>query len=59
MARTPMKLAAVLLAAGITVAACGTVKMGAAAITGSQRISTSTLSATNMSAMKSPTTIPS
>jgi len=44
-ARTPMKLAAVLLAAGITVAACGTVKMGAAAITGSQRISTSTLSA--------------
>jgi hypothetical protein len=43
--RTPMKLAAVLLAAGITVAACGTVKMGAAAITSSQRISTSTLSA--------------
>jgi hypothetical protein len=43
--RTPMKLAAVLLAAGIAVAACGTVKMGAAAITGSQRISTTTLSA--------------
>lgn len=45
MPRTPMKLAAVLLAAGITVAACGTVKMGAAAITSSQRISTTTLSA--------------
>jgi hypothetical protein len=43
--RTPMKLAAVLLAAGITVAACGTVKMGAAAVTTSQRISTTTLSA--------------
>jgi hypothetical protein len=43
--RTPMKLAAVMLAAGITVAACGTVKMGAAAITTSQRISTTTLSA--------------
>jgi SurA N-terminal domain len=42
--RTPMKLAAVMLAAGITVAACGTVKMGAAAITTSQRISTTTLS---------------
>jgi hypothetical protein len=43
--RTPMKLAAVMLAAGITAAACGTVKMGAAAITTSQRISTTTLSA--------------
>jgi hypothetical protein len=42
--RTPMKLAAVMLAAGITVAACGSVKMGAAAITTSQRISTTTLS---------------
>jgi hypothetical protein len=42
--RTPMKLAAVMLAAGIAVAACGTVKMGAAAITTSQRISTTTLS---------------
>jgi hypothetical protein len=42
--RTPMKLAAVMLAAGITVAACGTVKMGAAAITTSQRISTTALS---------------
>ncbi len=45
MPRTPTKLAAVLLAAGLTVAACGTVKMGAAAITTSQRISTTTLSA--------------
>jgi hypothetical protein len=43
--RTPMKLAAVMLAAGITAAACGTVRMGAAAITTSQRISTTTLSA--------------
>jgi hypothetical protein len=43
--RTPMKLAAVMLAAGITVAACGSVKLGAAAITTSQRISTTTLSA--------------
>jgi SurA N-terminal domain len=43
--RTPMKLAAVMLAAGVTVAACGTVKLGAAAITTSQRISTTTLSA--------------
>jgi hypothetical protein len=39
-----MKLAAVMLAAGVTVAACGTVKLGAAAITTSQRISTTTLS---------------
>lgn len=45
MPRTPMKLAAAVLAAGLTVAACGTVKMGAAAITTSQRISTTTLSA--------------
>jgi hypothetical protein len=42
--RTPMKLAAAVLVAGLTVAACGTVKMGAAAITSNQRISTSTLS---------------
>jgi hypothetical protein len=42
--RTPMKLAAVLLAAGIALAACGSVKLGAAAITSSQRISTTTLS---------------
>ena len=44
MSRTPMKLAAVMLAAGIAAAACGTVKLGAAAITTSQRISTTTLS---------------
>ena len=44
MPRTPMKLAAVMLAAGIAVAACGSVKLGAAAITSSQRISTTTLS---------------
>jgi hypothetical protein len=42
--RTPMKLAAVMLAVGITAAACGSVKLGAAAITSSQRISTTTLS---------------
>jgi hypothetical protein len=41
--RTPMKLAAVMLAAGIGLAACGSVKLGAAAITSSQRISTTTL----------------
>ena len=44
MPRTPMKLAAVLLAAGIAAAACGSVKLGAAAITSNQRISTTTLS---------------
>lgn len=44
MPRIPMKLAAAVLAAGVTVAACGTVKMGAAAITTSQRISTTALS---------------
>ncbi len=43
MPRTPMKLAAAMLAAGIAVAACGSVKLGAAAITSSQRISTTTL----------------
>ena len=44
MPRTPMKLAAVMLAAGIAAAACGSVKLGAAAVTSSQRISTTTLS---------------
>lgn len=44
MPRTPMKLAAVMLAAGIAAAACGSVKLGAAAITSNQRISTTTLS---------------
>jgi hypothetical protein len=46
--RTPLargvKLAAAVLAAGVAVAACGSVKMGAAAIVGSQRISTTSLS---------------
>lgn len=45
MPRTPIKLAAAVLAAGVAVAACGPVKMGAAAIFGSQRISTTNLSA--------------
>jgi hypothetical protein len=39
-----MKLAAAVLAAGLSVAACGQVRMGAAAIVGSQRISSTTLS---------------
>ena len=41
---TSMKLAAAVLAAGLAVAACGQVQMGAAAIVGSQRISSGTLS---------------
>ena len=44
MPRTSMKLAAAVLAAGLAVAACGQVRMGAAAIVGSQRISSNTLS---------------
>jgi hypothetical protein len=43
--RSWMKLAAGLLAGGVAVAACGTVQMGAAAIVGNQRISSSNLSA--------------
>src|SRR5262249_57955509 len=43
--RTSIKLAGVMLAAGLAAAACGTVKMGAAAILGEQRITSSTLSA--------------
>jgi hypothetical protein len=42
--RTSIKLAAAVLAAGVAVAACGTVKMGAAAIVGNQRISATNLS---------------
>jgi hypothetical protein len=42
--RTSIKLAATVLAAGLAVAACGQVRMGAAAIIGSQRISSNTLS---------------
>jgi SurA N-terminal domain len=41
--RSSIRLAAAVFAAGIAVAACGTVKMGAAAIVGSQRISTTNL----------------
>jgi len=43
--RTSIKLAGVVLAAGLAAAACGTVKMGSAAILGDQRITSSTLSA--------------
>ncbi len=45
MLRTSVKLGAAVAAAGIAVAACGPVHMGAAAITGSQRISTAALAA--------------
>ena len=44
MRRTPIRLAAVLLAAGLAAAACGSVKMGSAALVGDQRISTTGLS---------------
>jgi len=43
--RTSMKMAAAALAAGAVLTACGSVKMGAAAVMTSQRISTSTLAA--------------
>jgi hypothetical protein len=43
--RSWMKMAAGVLAGGVAVAACGTVHMGAAAIVGNQRISSSNLSA--------------
>ena len=43
MLRTSMKLSAAMAAAGIAVAACGPVQLGAAAILGSQRISSATL----------------
>jgi hypothetical protein len=43
--RTYLKLAAVVLASGIAVAACGSVKLGAAAIAGNQRISAAQLNA--------------
>ena len=45
MPRSWMKLAAGLLAGGVAVAACGTVHMGAAAIVGNRRITSSNLSA--------------
>jgi hypothetical protein len=41
--RTSMKVAGLALVAGLAVAACGPVKMGAAAITGQDRISAATL----------------
>jgi hypothetical protein len=43
--RTYLKLAAVVLAAGIAAAACGSVKLGAAAIIGDQRVSAASLNA--------------
>jgi len=43
--RTSMKMAAAALAAGAVLTACGPIKMGAAAVMTSQRISTSTLAA--------------
>ncbi len=43
MLRTSMKLGAAMAAAGIAVAACGPVQLGAAATLGSQRISSATL----------------
>jgi peptidyl-prolyl cis-trans isomerase SurA len=41
--RTSVKLAAVALAAGVAVSACGSVQLGAAAVTNSQRISSATV----------------
>jgi len=43
--RIPVKIAAAVLAAGLAVTACGSVQMGAAAITSGQRISSATLAA--------------
>jgi peptidyl-prolyl cis-trans isomerase SurA len=43
--RTSVKWAVAIAAAGVTLSACGTVQMGAAAIVGNQRISSSTLTA--------------
>ena len=45
MSRSWVKMAAAVAAAGLAVSACGTVKMGAAAITGDNRISSATLTA--------------
>jgi hypothetical protein len=41
--RIPIKLAAAVLASGVAVAACGAVKLGAAAIVGNQRITATSL----------------
>jgi len=43
MSRTAVKLAAAVAVAGLAVSACGTVQMGAAAITGNSRISSAAL----------------
>jgi hypothetical protein len=43
--KVPVKCIAAVAAAGLTLSACGTVRMGAAAIVGNQRISASTLTA--------------
>ena len=45
MSRTWVKMAAAVAAAGLAVSACGTVKLGAAAITGGSRISSAELTA--------------
>ena len=45
MPRTSVKLAAAALTAGVAVSACGSVQVGAAAVTASQRISSATLAA--------------
>lgn len=45
MSRSWVKMAAAVAAAGLAASACGTVKMGAAAITGNDRISSATLTA--------------
>jgi hypothetical protein len=45
MSRSWVKVAAAVAAAGLAASACGTVKMGAAAITGDNRISSATLTA--------------
>ena len=45
MSRSWVKMAAAVAAAGLAASACGTVKMGAAAITGDNRISSATLTA--------------
>ena len=43
MRRTSVSLAAAVLAAGVAVSACGTIQLGAAAITAAQRTSSATL----------------
>lgn len=45
MLRTSVKIAVAVLATGVAVSACGSVRMGAAAIAGNQRIASATLNA--------------